>query len=220
MNLGDMITEVDNIVDESGFSDANITDYINQAIDYAAGQVDLPDLKKLITVTTVTSQPYTTLVGVARGFSGKILRVSDPDIAIYPNLQLLMDDYVSDDYQDLTEEGNLKAIALEGKTLWYQYVPAEETNIVLLVYQGPPALEAASAEPGNFPAYLHRSLFVNGAAFYMFDQIEDGLEGNKVNAAAHFRQAFDEGNRHSGITKLKEWIGRNRRHWKSSVWKY
>ena len=220
MNLGDMITEVDNIVDDSNFTSVMITDYINQAVQYAAMQVDLPDLKKLITATTVTGQPYTSLTGVTGGFSGRLLQVSDSGIAIYPNLQLLMDEYVSDDYLDLTEAGSVEAIALEGRTLWYQYVPADETDIVLLVYQNPSTLDANADIPSDFPDHVHRSLFVHGAAYYMFDQIEDGLEGNKVNTNAHFLKAFDEGSRHSGITKVREWVGKSRRHWKSSVWKY
>lgn len=218
MNLGDMVTEVDNIVDDSDFSSADIVGYINQAVQYAAQQVDLPDLKKLVTATTVLAQPYTTLTGITGGFSGRILRVSDRSIAIYPNLQLLLDEYVSDDYQDLTEAGDVEAIALEGRTLWYQYVPEEETDIVLLIYQNPSTLADNDEEPSDFPDHLHRNLFVHGAAYYMFDQIEDGLEGAKVNTDSHFMRAFDEGSRHSGITKLREWIGKSRKHWKSSIW--
>ncbi len=218
MNLGDMVTEVDNIVDESGFSTADITVYINQAVQYAAAQVDLPDLKKLVTGTTVLAQPYCSLESVDGGFGGRVSRASDPNIAIYPNLDLLMDEYVTYAYQDLTQAGDVEAIALEGNNLWYQYVPAEEANIILLVYQNPATLEANADIPSAFPAHLHRQLFVHGAAYMMFDQIEDGLEGQKVNTNAHFMQSFSEQNRHSGITKLREWLGKNRTHWKSSVW--
>jgi len=220
MYLGDMITEVSNIIDDDSFTDAMIITYINQAVQFAAAQVDLPDLKRFVTATTVLSQPYTTLTTVSGGFSGKILRVGDPDIAIYPNLNLLMDDYVTDTYQDLTEEGDLKAVALEGRTLWYQYVPAALTDIVLLVYQSPSALADNDDEPTDFPGHIHRPLFVNGTAWIIFDQIEDGLEGEKVNTTAHFNQSFNEQNRHSGIVKLREWLGRNRNHYKSSIWRY
>ena len=218
MNLGDMTTEVDNVVDESGFSTADIVGYINQAVQYAGSLVDIPDLKKLITATTVTDQPYCSLSATTGGFAGRILRASNPNIAIYPNLNLLMDEYVTYTYQDLTQAGDVEAIALEGNTLWYQYVPVVAADIVLLAYQNPATLALAADIPSAFPAQLHRQLFVHGAAYMMFDQIEDGLEGDKVNTNAHFMQSFSEQNRHSGITKLREWLGRNRNHWKSSTW--
>jgi hypothetical protein len=220
MNLGDMITEVDNIVDDSKFTSGMITDYINQAVQYAAAQVDLPGLKKLITAKTVVGQPYCSLAGVTGGFSGRLVRASDSGIAIYPNLQLLMDEYVSDDYLDLTQVGDVEAIALEGKTLWYQYVPAGITDIILLVYQNPSSLTANADIPSDFPDHVHRNLFVHGAAWMMFDMIEDGLEGSKPNTAAQFLLSFDESNRHSGITKVREWVGKSRKHWKSSVWSW
>jgi len=218
MILGDMITEVSNIVDDVGFSTEDIVDYINQAIQYAAQQVDLPDLKGLVTVKTTVSQPYSTLASALGVQYGRILRASDPSIAIYPNLQLLLDEYSSYGYLDLTEGGDVEAVALEGRTLWYQYVPVVATDLVFLVYQNPTDLADADDVPSDFPSHLHRSLFVHGAAYYMFDQIEDGLEGTKVNTAAHFGRSFDEGSRHSGITKLREWVGKNRKHWKSSIW--
>jgi hypothetical protein len=220
MYLGEMITEVKNIVDDASYSDAQVVSYINLAVQYAAAQVNIPGLKKIFTATTSTTLPYTSLTGVTGGFSGRLLRISNMDVSIYPNLQMLMDEYVSEDYPDLTEAGDLEAVALEGSTLWYQYVPAAEVTVTMLGYQNPPELEDSADIPSDFPSHLHRPLFVNGAAWLIFDQIEDGLEGEKVNTQAHFMQSFSQNNKHSGIVKLYEWIGKNRTHWKSSVWRY
>jgi hypothetical protein len=45
-----------------------------------------------------------------------------------------------------------------------------------------------------------------------FEKIEDGLDGDKINTVAYRAQAKE------GIQKLHEWVGKNKRHFISSVW--
>lgn len=218
MNLGDIVTEVDNIVDDPDYTSDDIKEYVFQAILYAGAQVNLPHLKRIGTIDTVEDQAYVSLATLTGGFSGRLLRVATNGIAIYPNLQMLLDEYVTEDYPDLSEAGSVEAVALEGNILWYQYVPEEVETLTLLYYQNP-SIDLANADsPSDFPAHLHRKLFVHGAAWMMFDMMEDGMEAPKVNTAAQFFHSFDERNKHSGITKLREYVGGNRTHWKSSVW--
>ena len=220
MQFKDIVTEVQNIVDDDGYSPAQIKDYINEMILYAGALVDLPGLKRLGSFTTVVGQPYASLTNVIGGFSGRLLRVGDLDVTIYPNIQLLLDDYITDTYPDLTEEGDIEAVALEGSTLWYQYIPATETSYSILYYQNPLTLTNDEDKPSNVPEHLHRKLFVHGAAWIIFDQMEDEPDEKKTNSLAQFWHSFNEDNKHSGIIKLREWVGKNRRHYKSSVWAY
>ena len=217
MNRLEIRTEIENIVQDDSFNSDTLNDYINQSIIYAGAQVDIPELKGINTVDTVLGQAYASLSGLTGGFSGKLRRVKDSDgnaICIYSDLALLMDAYPTMD-----EEGEVEAVALEGSTLWYQDIPAAAETLTCLYYRNPTTLSLDNEIPSDFPTHLHRQLFVHGSAWMIFDQIEDGIEGEKVNTKGQFWHSFDESNRHSGIVKLREWISKTRRHSISSSWR-
>ena len=91
----------------------------------------------------------------------------------------------------------------------------------LIYYTSPTLLSKNADSPSQFPDHLHRKLFVHGAAWMIFDQIEDGIEQDKkVNTQSQFFHSFSEINKESGIVKLREWIGMNRVHHISSQWRY
>ena len=217
MNRLEIRTEIENIIQDSSFSEATLNDYINQAILYVGANADIPKLKGISTVDTVLSQAYASLSGLTGGFSGKLRRVKDADgnnITIFSDLALLMDEYPTMD-----EEGEVEAVALEGSTLWLQKIPTVAETLTCLYYRNPAILSIDDASPSDFPEHLHRHLFVHGTTYIIFDQIEDGIEEEKVNTKGQFWLSFDERNRHSGIIKLKEWIGKTRRHNISSSWR-
>ena len=217
MNRLEIRTEIENLIQDSSFSTDTLNDYINQAILYAGANVDIPELKGIDTVDTVLSQAYTTLSNLTGGFSGRLRRVKDTDgnaISIFSDLALLMDAYPTMD-----EAGDVEAVALEGSTLWLQKIPAAAETLTCLYYKNPTTPSADTESPSDFPTHLHRQLFVYGSAWIIYDQIEDGVEEEKVNTKGQFWLSFDEGNRHSGIVKLREWISKTRRHNISSSWR-
>lgn len=216
MNRLEIRTEVENIIQDSSYDTEALNSYISQCILYAGAQVDLPELKRLNTVDTVLSQAYVALTSLSGGFSGKLRRVKNADgdpIGIFANLELLMDEYPT-----MVEVGDVESVALEGNTLWYQKIPETVETLTVLYYRNPTLLTADGDSPSDFAPHLHRPLFVHGTAWIIYDQIEDDVEEKKVNTDSQFWQSFDERNRHSGITKLREWIGKTRRHNISSSW--
>jgi len=218
MKLEAIRNEVENIVDDASFDADTIDGYINDTLALVAGQINLPSLKRIGTVDTVVSQAYTSLNGVSRSFSGVLRRVKKADGSeptVYPDLERLMDDYY-----DMDAEGAVEAVTLEGSVLWYQKVPSIPETLTILYYENPSPLFKDEDEPSDFPAYLHRKLFVHGTAFIIFDKIEDGVEGEKINAKSHYFHSLDSRNRDSGINKLREWLARTTPHHISSVWRY
>lgn len=217
MNRLQIRTEIENIIQDDSFSETTLNEYIDQAILYTGANVDIPELKGIDTVDTVLSQAYTTLSSLTGGFSGKLRRVKDSNknhISIVSDLGLIMDTYPL-----MAEEGDVEVVALEGSTLWYQKIPAEVMTLTCLYYRNPAILSSDSESPSDFPTHLHRQLFVHGSAWIIYDQIEDGIDGEKVNTKGQFWHSFDERNRHSGIVKLREWIAKTRRHSISSSWR-
>lgn len=217
MNRLQIRTEIENIIQDNSFSETTLNEYIDQAILYVGANTEVPELKGISTIDTILGQAYASLSGLIGGFSGKLRRVKNADgdaISIFSDLALLMDEYPTMD-----EEGDVEAVALEGSTLWYQDIPAEVETLTCLYYRNPTTLSLDTDIPSDFPAHLHRQLFVHGCTWMIFDEIEDGMEGEKVNTKGQFWLSFDERNRHSGIVKLREWIAKTRRHNISSSWR-
>ncbi len=96
--------------------------------------------------------------------------------------------------------------------LWYQKIPAEAESLMLILYKNPAELEEDDDTPSDLPSSLHKLLLVNGASHLIYNEIEDGVEGEKINTAVQFGFSFNENNKHSGIVKLRAHFGRRRVH--------
>ena len=132
-----------------------------------------------------------------------------------------MDEYVSSYIPDLLKTGDVEAVAVEGNTLWYQYVPEDDlTSVTVMYYRAPELLSNNTDTPSDFPSFLHRKLFIYGAAWLIYNEIEDGIDGEKINTKSAFWESFDTRNRDSGITQLREWVGRSNVHLTNSIWDY
>lgn len=219
MNLEQIRREVENLVDDPSYDSETIDQYINQALEYVAANVLLPTLRRIGVVSTVVNQAYSDIRSIGSdSFSGILKRVIRSDgkfPQVYANLELFLDDYPT-----LDQEGDVEAVCLDGFTLWYQKIPAESSNLTVLCYINPsPLVDDKDTPPLDVPSHLHRKLFVNGASYMIYDQIEDGIDGEKINTTSNFFHSFEERSPDSGITKLREWLGKRRAHHISSVWR-
>lgn len=220
MELQAIRNEVINIIADDSYDATAVDSYINQCIDYLNSIIELPGRKSIASVDTVVGQAYTGLTSISQEFNGRILSAicADGNLDIYLGLESLFNAYATGDNTDLLATGTLEAVAVEGNTLWYQKVPTSETTITVVYYRDLAGLSADDDELTDVPKGLHRQLLVFGTAWLIFDQIEEDVEQAKVNARSYFYTSFDESNKHSGITKLREWIGRKKRHLTTSVW--
>lgn len=215
MKLEEILLEVKNLIQDDSFTDEVLLSYINNTIKIVADEVNLPSLKGINTVNTVVSKNYVSLTGMTPGFSGRLGGFITSDITIYHTLEDLMANYSP----DIDQAGAVEGVALEGTILWYQKIPAAPQTLTFVYYQNPTILSTPSSTPPvDIPEGLHRSLFVNGTAFYIYDMIEDGVEGEKVNTKSHYWQSFDLDNKGSGLIKLKESLARKKSHRISSIW--
>ena len=215
MNLRQMRTALAGLLQDTSYDNDDLDEAINKTLLYVSTLVQLPSLKRIDTINTVLSTAYVSLTTLTGGFDGNLRRVKNSDgddVSIYPSLDLLMDE------GDMDDEGDVEAVAVEGTVMWYRKIPASVETLTLLYYRSPSQLTDDSDIPSDFPEGLHHKLFVNGSAWMIYDEIEDGIDEDKVNTKNQFWHSLDERNPHSGIVKLKEWIARNRRHYISSTW--
>jgi hypothetical protein len=216
MKLEDMRKEVANLVDDESYSPEEVVAYINEAIQYASGLVKLPSLKRVGSVSLTADGYSVSLNNLTDELIGKLtwaVLSTGKELNILSGVEEMLMAYPS-----LDKPGVPKDIALEHKTLWYH--PMGDYSASIIYYTRAALLAKTNETPSDFPEFLHRKLFVHGAAWMIYDQIEDGIEGEKLNTKSHFYHSFHEDNKNSGIIKLREWIAMNRVHHISSTWRY
>jgi len=217
MNLKQMRQEVSVLILDHSFDSDTIDSYINDAIQYAARQVAIPSLKRMGVVETHAGREYVTInsIGV-ESFNGILRKVVNSDnviATVHANLEELMEKYPSMD-----NVGSVSDVALEGNMLWYQRVPEAASELTVVFYTDPSSLTKDADSPGDFPSDLHRRLFVMGAAWLIWDLKEQDEDGKKPNTINYFYHSFEEGNKTSGITKLREYIAKRKVHHINSTW--
>lgn len=218
MKRSEMRTRLADVIQDDSYSTDDLNSWLYQAALYIAGNVLLPDFKRIGTISTVAGQSWVSLTGLTGGFSGRITRFHKSTIQQYANLELLIDEYAGTDNEDLSEAGAVEAVAQEGNILWYQYVPETAEDLTLTYYRDPPEFSSDAYEPSYIPAYLHEKIFVKGAAYLIYNDIEDDLDDVKINRTVNYNESFNESKRDSGINKLREWISRARVPHISSRW--
>jgi len=221
MNLSQIRQEVELLVQDVSYA-KSLDSYINQALIEVCDLVALPSLKVVDVVTTEVDKRYISLsTSVLGGFSGRLRKLFDSQgrlLKVYPDLEAFITDY------PLIATGSVEAAALECGVLWYANVPAEASNLTVVYYKNPTVLEEDSDIPDCLPESLHRKLLIHGAAFMIFDQIEDGAEGAKVNTLSHYYHSLNDKTSatgvKSGVQLLREYVGGRRSNHQSSVWRY
>ena len=208
MILSDIRDEIITTVNDPSFTDDIVNGYINEVYQSSVARCMVPELKGVDVVTT-TTDAFVDLSGVTGGFSGVLSRVYDGvqrcKIDILNSLEHLMDLG-----GNLTDIGDIMAVALEGPTLWYYPIPSVPVVLTVIYYKNPDSLSSDSDTPAVIPEFLHREILVNGACAIMFDKIEGGIEGLKVNTRA--RELAME----RGIVRFREWLGKTRSHYITS----
>jgi hypothetical protein len=180
VTLDDLRDEVLIIVRDDGSTAEEMADVkLNEALMAVADTVVIPELKRVGQFTTVVDQAWATM---PTGFTGKLLFVGNDSTSLAVAdggvMQLMENNPLLD------ESGSVHTVALEGNIIYYQGIPSEATSFPILYTVWPDLMSGTVGVPDYIPAHLQRGLFVHHAAAMIFNTIEDGIEGEKVNMLA------------------------------------
>jgi hypothetical protein len=187
---------------------SKIPGILNDAYKAAVNDVHVPDLKSFTTVNSVVGKSYTSLPD---GVIGRVLYIGNSNgrftLARRGLVELIEDD------PGLTSLGSVWKIAQEGKVLWYISQPETVETFYVLLYKEPAELVADNSVPSVLPSLLHRQLLVYKATSILYNIIEEGVEGEKVNTIS-YENLYQK----DGVEKLREWLAKQRTHSTSSIW--
>jgi hypothetical protein len=196
MTFEELINEVTNIVQDTAWSEATIKSKLNNALIVVATGVMLPGKYQLSPPLPdlYTSTDIDTVAGVATcnlpsDFNRDVIQVVNSNgdkIPIEVSFRKFLSDYPGQ------ESGSVFKVAVVGNKLVYRDVPATAETLTVHYYKNPSTLINYEDIPSCLPTLLHRPLLVGYACKEIFGQIEDGIEGQKINTG-YWTQEFQQG---------------------------
>lgn len=177
MTIAEVMTEVEILIqDTSAELNDPMINYINEALAAISDDCVIPELKVLGSVLTVPGQAW---VAMPEGFSGKLLFVTNEQGRIPVNQDGL--EGLLGRCPTLDDSGEVEEVALEGTTLWYQPIPEEAASLTIVYQKWPDVVAEDDDVPTFIPPYLQRRLLAHKVAAIIWDKIEDGMDGEKIN---------------------------------------
>ncbi len=182
------------LVIDDGYDDDVIDNYINAGIRYVASKVLLPGLESAGQVTTELGVSEVAIPD-SWAFSRNLYAASTDagPIQVASSTALLLSLFPGMDNE--LQTGSVQGAAINLINLQYFPVPQEETVITCRFYKKPDNLTNDSDTPDCIPTRMHEELLENFAIWKLFKQLEDGIDGRKINTTDYkkdFYTALDD----------------------------
>lgn len=194
--LESIVEAVQVSLQDNVFTTDKLTKLANQGIQYCSKRVLLPKLEVsgLIDTTLAT---YETIIPDSWLFDRNLYACFCADnnisIQVLNSIDNLMTFYP--DYKTDLQEGNIKYVVVRGNYLTYYPIPAEVIALDCNFYTQHTPLVNDSDIPYCLPYGTHEELLENFILWRAWSDLEDGLEGPKVNTQYYrelFMIAFDD----------------------------
>jgi len=185
MTLSELIESVQDAIQDDGYTSTVLTTLINRTIKKIARGVAMPGKYSLspplpslytagdveTTATGIISLPpdYSRPANMVVDSDGKLITIKDS-----------FRDFIKVYGRELNA-GSPYICTFYGKRLFFRDVPAAAETLTVHYYKNPEPLEDDADEPEDIPEELQDELIVSDVAGYIYNLIEDGMDGQKVN---------------------------------------
>lgn len=202
----DLIEEVQDVIQDDAYDEDTILSLLNRAMGLISSKVLLPGLEAMSSLATA---PAVNVVSLTADYHRELFKAynatTECGILLFSSTASL---YRRCPRAVKAEVGDVKFVALTGKSLMIHAVPASAQDLTLWYYRKPVVLVEDNDEPDGLPPQFH-DMLSNYAAWKLFDKIEDGIEGKKVNTD-HYMTLFLDA-LENGLPSYIEGLGVSRR---------
>jgi len=193
MDLDTLLNRIKNKIQDPSYDpDSDLVPLINQGLGEIATMIALPALTTVATIECGTGPnvdlPEDFHANVHHAFN----QTKDGHVQIIKSLT----DFI-EEFPGLNGEGSVRFICVHGGKLYFQDAPGSSSpESVLITYTSRPKLfdrGEGVTKIDYIPHEMQAPLLVNYAAREVFDEVEDGVEGAKMNWNTHnklFNEAF------------------------------
>jgi hypothetical protein len=178
---GRIIDEIKAIVRDPSFTGADILALMNRGLFEIAGRVRLPGLETSAELRTAAGRAFVSLpADYHRDLFAVNVAAERRRARIEPDVAALLRRFPG-----LDRTGSVLAVAVRGRSLYYQPVPGAQTTLTAHYYRTPDPLEAGADRISCLPPHLTAELLVGYVCREIFERIEEGLDGKKVQTTAY-----------------------------------
>ena len=179
MAASDLIADVQDVIQDDAYGEDEIMPLLNRAMTLISNKVLLPELEAYADITTVAN---TQSVALPANYHRELFKVKS---AVYKDIPIFTSPARLFDACGLALEGmagDVQAVAITpGQTLFLYKVPSTAQTLTVWYFRKPLDMAADVDDPDGLPEQFH-DMLSNFACWKLFDKIEDGIEGKKVNA--------------------------------------
>jgi hypothetical protein len=193
-----LASEVLDIVQDGSFDYADVLKLFNKCLMELAGEFQFPDLERWEDLYTVPGVNHTKLPPDMMSSNIRFCH------SITHNRKLHIQGSVIQMfrwYANIDRMGPVRMVAIMGSDLYYQLVPQTAEHLKINYYAYPQRLRTVNDKPTCLPTHLIEPLLIYYACEYLFNKIEDALEGPKPNTI-YYNKKFQEAK-----VKLNAYLG-------------
>jgi hypothetical protein len=169
------------IIEDGGYSD-RIPEFVNDIIHELAEEIPFPALQRDDVIITTPDVDYKALPDDYHRGLYRVYDVTNQRMGIAIRDNKIHLDAVP------PEAGDVFAVAISQGRLYFRFVPAVATSLRLYYYAFPTEL-VQDTDVIDFcdvkTASMAKGAIVHGVCMKIYDQIEDGIAGKKVNTQVH-----------------------------------
>ena len=181
--LASLTAEVAGIIGDPGVSEEDIVRALGRGLYAAAGAARLPDLGTRARISLEPGQADAALpADLMHGPVSAFLLPAGGRVRLAPDLAALRRLWPHD------SPGRVRFGAVAGGRLHVRPVPREGVGIEIDYYRLPQPLAGAGDKPEGLPPHLAGPLLVAFACRELFERLEEGADGNKVQTLAFGRR--------------------------------
>ncbi len=175
MNVTRLIERIIRTVQDESYSSSDILEYVNEGLLTVSGLFALPALESTAVIET---DPNAKQVPLPDDFHNHLRFVYSSNrrrsIRIYSNLVRLREEHPL-----RLAGGFVRAVAVSAGNLFYEPSPASAEELDLIFHAKPDEYTINDNEPDYIPDHLSFRLLHAYCCFKIFDEIEDGVDGQK-----------------------------------------
>lgn len=194
--LIELITDIDRVIQDDSYDNPKLTRMLNIALFEVCRGVRMPDLSvtppmpqlyENATLETIIDTPF---VSLPDDFQRDVFFLAHTSRAGRIPVETSFIRFLRH-FPGLNQSGTISMASVKGKKLYYQGIPEEVETLTIHYYREPARLVNNEDTPEGIPGELHERLLVNWVAWKVFEEIEQGSEGRKIDTN-HYKQRYYE----------------------------